>query len=79
MVGPSGTDLPAEILSTLTGGMERSIFDTGEDGSNSEERHALAATALRPRSSFARFQHGHALTRAGSGPDEPGAERAAES
>ena len=77
--GHSGTGLPVEILSTLTVGMERSTCDTGEDGTNSEKRGALAATALKPRSSFARFQNGLSLTRAGSRPDEPGAERAAES
>ncbi len=81
VAGPSraATDLPPEVLSPLTVGMERSIFDTGEDGTNSadssEERDTLAATNSRPRSSSARFQNGLSIIRAGSRADEPGAER----
>ena len=74
VAGPSraATDLPPEVLSSLA---------AGEDGTNSgdssEERDALAATNSRPRSSFARFQNGLSIIRAGSRADEPGAERAA--
>ena len=68
----AATDLPPEVLSPLA---------AGEDGTNSadssEERDALAATNSRPRSSFARFQNGLSIIRAGSCADEPGAERAA--